>query len=123
MKPSRYNVLLQVSNDLVLAYNTLSGALAHFTRAQYSQVQQLLTQPPESATSESDDYLKFLVEGRFLIENDVDELDILKIRHLLGKFRQDKLGVTVMLTLNCNFRCIYCFEEHKNETLQPFGTF
>jgi len=119
MKPSKYNKLFEVGNGLILAYNTLSGAMAHLTSEQYKKVQELLAQCVElqANSGENDAYLNFLIEGRFLIDEDVDELDILKARNLVGKFTQDKLGVTVIPTLNCNFRCVYCFIEHRNETM------
>jgi len=119
MKPSRYNKFFKIDNGLVIAYNTLSGALAHLTPEQYNKVKELLAQCPglQGNGGGNDAYLTFLVEGRFLIDDDVDELDILKTRNLLGKFTQDKLGVTVMPTLNCNFRCIYCFIDHRSKTM------
>jgi uncharacterized protein len=119
MKPSRYNKFFEAGNDSIIAYNTLSGALANLDREQYQKVQYVLAKCPELKESpgENNEYLNFLLNGRFLVEDDVNELDILKARNLLGKFTQDKLGVTILPTLNCNFRCIYCFEEHKNETM------
>jgi uncharacterized protein len=119
MKPSRYNKFFEIDNGLILAYNTLSGALAHLTPEQYKKVQELLARCHELQGNggESDAYLTFLLERGFLIDDDVDEFDILKTRNLLGKFTQDKLGVTILPTLNCNFRCIYCFIEHGNETM------
>ena len=118
MKPSRYNKFFEVGNGSILAYNTLSGALAHLTSEQYKKVQELLAQCPElHGDGKSDAYLTFLVESRFLIDDDVDELDILKTRWLLGTLMQDKLGVTIMPTLNCNFRCIYCCIDHRNKRM------
>jgi len=119
MKPSRYNKFFEVDNGLILAYNTLSGALVHFTPEQYSNVQDILVQCAklQEGAHKSEPYLAFLIEGRFLIDDDVDELDILKTRNLIGKFTQDKLDVTTIPTLGCNFRCVYCFVEHRNETM------
>lgn len=119
MKPSRYNKFFEIGNGMILAYNTLSGAMAHLTIDQYKKVQDILARCSnlQGGAGESDANLTFLLEGRFLIDDDVDELDILKTRNLLGKFTQDKLGVTVMPTLNCNFRCVYCFIDHRNDTM------
>jgi uncharacterized protein len=93
--------------------------MAHLTSEQHSRVQDILAQCPrlQGDADEGDPYLAFLVEGRFLIDADVDELDVLKARWLLGTLTQDKLGVTIMPTLNCNFRCVYCFIDHRNKTM------
>lgn len=119
LKPSRYNKFFEDNNNSIIAYNTLSGALAKLTPEQYNKIQYILAQCTNMKNDiiERDSYLDFLVNGRFLIDDDVDELNILKTRNALGKFTQDKLGVTIMPTLKCNFRCIYCFEEHKNQTM------
>jgi uncharacterized protein len=119
MKPSRYNKFFEIGNGLILAYNTLSGALAHLTLEQYKKVQDILARCSnlQGDGDESDAYRTFLLESRFLIDDDVDELDILKTRWLLGTLMQDKLGLTIMPTLNCNFRCIYCYLEHRSKKM------
>jgi uncharacterized protein len=119
MKPSRYNMFVNSGNGQIIAYNALSRALSCLNYEQYKKIQELLTRCHElqSTSSKNNEYLSFLIEGRFLIEEDCDELSILKTRNLLGKLNQDKLGVTIIPTLNCNFRCVYCFIAHKNETM------
>ena len=119
MKPSRYNKFFEIGNGMILAYNTLSGAMAHLTIDQYKKVQDVLARCSnlQGGADESDAYLTFLLESRFLIDDDVDELDILKTRWLLGTLTQDKLGVTIMPTLNCNFRCIYCYVDHRSKKM------
>lgn len=118
-KPSRYNKFVQLGSGSVLAYNALSGALARLTQDQYQNVREFLDHPTGvlGPLNEQNSYVSFLLEGRFVVDDDVDEVDILKTRNLVGRFTQDKLGVTIMPTLNCNFRCIYCFEEHRNKTM------
>ena len=48
-----------------------------------------------------------------IIDDSTDELTELEFRRNYSKYRADFLGLTITPTLNCNFRCQYCFEEHK----------
>ncbi len=118
MKASR-DIKVFADDGLILEYNTLSGALANLNPKQYNKVEHILTQYDKIQNNavESDSNLSSLANGRFLIDDNVNELDLLKTRKLLGKFKQDRLGVTIMPTLNCKSRRIYCFKEHKNQTI------
>lgn len=52
-----------------------------------------------------------LLRGGYLVEKDTDELTRLKIRNRMGRYANRELGLTIAPTLDCNFNCIYCFEE------------
>jgi len=47
-----------------------------------------------------------------LIEDDVDELERLEFYRNLSKYDVTNFGLTIAPTLDCNFRCKYCFETH-----------
>lgn len=119
MKTSRFNMLFPFPRGGALLYNSLSGALSELDATELAEVERWLRASEQldlSRTRESS-MGQSLIEGRFLIEDDADEIAILKSRDLLGKFTPDKLGVTVMPTLDCNLRCIYCFVDHRAETM------
>jgi len=52
-----------------------------------------------------------LKKGRFLIDDFVDELDILRFRMLQSRYNTDYLGLTIVPTNDCNFRCEYCYQK------------
>ncbi|MBQ3452344.1 MAG: SPASM domain-containing protein, partial [Selenomonadaceae bacterium] len=47
-----------------------------------------------------------------LVEDDVDELERLEFYRNLAKYDVTNFGLTIAPTLDCNFRCKYCFETH-----------
>lgn len=114
MKPSRYNRLFLSSNGSWLAFNSWSTALAEIDPEQKDFVTALLAEPDQTPceTAEKQDIREALVSAHFLIEDDVNELDTAKADLERDRHRTDLLYLTIAPTLDCNFRCDYCFEEH-----------
>ena len=54
-----------------------------------------------------------------LVEDDVDELERLEFYRNLEKYDITSLGLTIAPTLDCNFRCKYCFETHPKGKMSP----
>jgi uncharacterized protein len=62
-------------------------------------------------TNLDETFIKQLKKGKFLIDDDVDELELLRQGMLISRYNTDYLGITIAPTLDCNFRCIYCYEK------------
>ncbi len=119
MQPSRYNFFFDAENGTHLAFNALSGGLATLTEEKHRQVQEIL-RSPNSYRYDSQAKLELrekLLQGGFLLREGVDELDILKVRYRSSRFNPRPLKLTILPTLRCNFRCIYCYEGRKNITM------
>lgn len=80
----------------------------------------------EAATREGIDELRevhptfyeYLIEKEYLVENDIDEVQ--KIRELSRSVDENNDGfmLTINPSMNCNFKCWYCYETHvKNSRL------
>ena len=55
-----------------------------------------------------------LMEGGFIIPKNFDEFNVIKSMHYRGRFGANKaLTMTLIPTMNCNFRCPYCYEKDK----------
>ena len=52
-----------------------------------------------------------------LIDASADELDDIKALHRAGRASKHELYVTYSMTNACNFRCTYCYQEHKKDVL------
>jgi uncharacterized protein len=119
MKTSKYNKFFESDDGIKLAYNCMTGGFATLTEQKYRQVQDILKSPHSYRfnTKAKKELRDKLLMGGFLIEDSVDELNILKVRNRNARFDSRHLKLTILPTLKCNFRCVYCYEARKNETM------
>ena len=119
MKPSRYNKFFDSEEGTKLAYNCLTGGLATLTKQKYQQVQEILAAPLayKFDTKAKKELRDNLFKGGFLLDDEVDELGLLKVRNRSARFDPRYLRLTILPTLKCNFRCVYCYEGRKDATM------
>ena len=106
MKASNYNIFYcqgdknyvfqQITKSLIQIDSELFNALSH------GQIEQI----PK-------DELNQLYDMGIVTSDDFNESDPIIIANLKNRYASNHLRVTVMPTLNCNFRCWYCYESHK----------
>ena len=110
MKLSRYNFLKQY-DDATIFFNATTCALAvvdeNFLR---------VLNDVKNGTYDEKNYDAQLIadmkSSGCLVEDDVDELERLEFYRNLAKYDMTNFGLTIAPTLDCNFRCKYCFETH-----------
>jgi len=96
----------------------MTGALATFKEPYYSKVLAALKNNQVSFIPEK--FKKNLTEDGYLVEDEVDELE--KINNLVARRRgwKDEYFLSILLNLDCNFKCFYCFESHTGKYLSNF---
>jgi len=118
LKASRYNFFWKSRDPYYLAYNAITNTFGRVKEEDYPEVQAIIENPnapirdAANAKRRSD-----LFQGGFLIAQEIDEVSVLKMKNRMGRFSTDYFGLTIAPTLDCNFRCTYCFEEHKKEKM------
>lgn len=110
MKLSRYNILRQY-DDATIFFNAATCALAvvdeNFLRVLGDVKNNSYDEAKYDAQLISD-----MKSSGCLVEDDVDELERLEFYRNLSKYDMTHFGLTIAPTLDCNFRCKYCFETH-----------
>jgi len=110
MKLSRYNFLRQY-DDATIFFNSTTCALAvvdeNFLRVVDDVKNNFYVEENYDAQLIAD-----MKSSGCLVEDDVDELERLEFYRNLAKYDMTNLGLTIAPTLDCNFRCKYCFETH-----------
>ncbi len=115
MKQSPYNRFFEVKGgEVVLAYNSYSGAVAEIDKENCSRVKHLLEYPEQAESPQDAAFVQCLQEGRFLIPDMVDQLAALRVRARAARLEGAVLTLTIAPTLACNFACDYCFESRSN---------
>jgi uncharacterized protein len=102
-----------IGNDY-LAYNAFTNSLVEFSPEDYTRMQNLIRSP--DVFSEKDNNGKvwnMLVGSGILVDEGFDFINVLKSRYKSSN-NSKSLSLTIAPTLNCNFRCSYCFENSKS---------
>lgn len=105
---SRYNYWLDESDGRTLV-NLLTDAAVEVDEVNLHAVEAILQNPDQHTGTE---IFNTLLDSGFIVDSDFDELLYLKLRHIGARYGTERLGLSILPTLRCNLRCVYCFEEH-----------
>lgn len=109
MKTSNYNYIIE-KNGYSYWYNGLEQSFFRLPAPLGRKISQELSDP-QTLQKECPSFYQNLVNNGFLIEESVDELETIRERHNREKMRKDYFLV-ILPTLNCNFKCWYCIQDH-----------
>ena len=107
---SKYNYFIDYKNRKLL-FNGITGSGFHMNEQEYSQLLPLLENTDDFAKNYPDDF-KRLVKMGYIIESDFDEFAYMKFKNRQMAFQDKSYRLTINPTLDCNFNCWYCYEEH-----------
>ena len=79
-------------------------------------LEQILQFPNKNIEQKLPSFYNLLKNGGFIIPSHINELDIIR---KLNKESSEKpiLSLIILPTLNCNFRCWYCYESHQSSKM------
>ena len=107
MKLSKYSIFHNEDGEKYI-FHQISNALLKIDDelAEYLQAGKELDSLPA-------DVLEQLESSGFIVNDDADETCAIRYANLVNRYNSKLLRVTILPTINCNFRCWYCYEEHK----------
>lgn len=113
MKFSMYNIWTSRRDGTLILFNSSTGALAVFEKRYSKTVRRSLENKNVSQIPE--EFLPVLVDDGYLVSQEKNEFSV--IEKLVQKRQgwMDEFFLSVVLSLDCNFRCYYCFEKHTGE--------
>lgn len=118
MKQSRYNITLKIDDKKSLLYNTLTRKYLVFNNLEQEYIKNLLKNlGHDKFELKEAEYIKEMIKMGLVVSDNINEISRLKFLYNKQKFQQDTATLVIQTTLNCNFRCVYCYEDHKNEKL------
>lgn len=103
MKLSKFNILFD-HNDKVFLTNTFSKSTIELDKEHAD----LLRSGKVDLLNDND--ANFLLENGFAVQDDMDEIGLLRYRANKLKNSKEEMEFVIAPTLACNFRCVYCFE-------------
>jgi uncharacterized protein len=115
MKNSIYNFFIK-HNDRTLCFNGLSGKVFSATNDELYNIQNVL----KSKKMQKDNSLltQWLAEYHFLEDENKDESEQILKRNRSEVF-DNSYYLILNPTLECNFRCWYCYEQHPDGYMSP----
>lgn len=110
MKESNYNFRITINKNgkkHVILYNGLYGSAALIPKnSKFKNIK-----------NKNSEITKLLQENKYLIEDDVNEIDLIKSQNKLQRFNERTLELTILPTMWCNLNCQYCYETRKEESM------
>lgn len=115
MKISKYTFLFDIVDKEYYAYNTLSNALIELDKESFYLLQENEHAEDFSKIEMCDELVDALKDTNVLTESDAD--DFLKYKAIICQLRSQRtsMHLTLAPTMDCCFRCHYCFEKYKEK--------
>ncbi len=115
LKPSAYNHIIQQDEEFFIAYNFLYRSVSRIPARAYYTIDPLLSsqQHYSKLNDLPEHWLHALKETNFLIDEDFDELSLIKLQYFRSLYNNDTLSLILLPTLWCNLQCPYCFENKR----------
>lgn len=117
MKISKYTFFFDIDNNEYYLYNSISNALIEVDKDSYQILYNKWRAKATLSILDIDCELYDMLRlKRFVIENDLD--NFLFYKSVLAYQRSDmsNMHLTLAPTMDCCFKCNYCFENYKNPT-------
>ncbi|MDR3047009.1 MAG: SPASM domain-containing protein [Bacteroidales bacterium] len=111
MRISKYTFLFTFKNEYYI-YNTLSNAMLRIDNDTYSILVECQKNKVEIEREKCDtEFYNLLEDKRFICENEKDEFLVYKSILAAQRNGTSHAHITIAPTMDCNFRCHYCFEK------------
>ncbi len=112
-KVSRYVTKVNLQDiGVLLLFGGLAGRLVEIPEAYRKEAEEILSEPNLNNCRESN-ILKLFQDQGILVPEELDEVALFNNSNKIARFTpSEHINLTICPTLDCNFRCIYCYEDH-----------
>ncbi|ANC11067.1 MULTISPECIES: radical SAM/SPASM domain-containing protein [Bacillus cereus group] len=113
-KVSQFNVPFKKDNINFL-YNSHTGAFVKISDEYKDTIKKISKRDYNEIPNL---HLEELTRAGFIVETSLDEYGVYHYLTNKSRFGSEYLGLTIATTLQCNFRCPYCYENHVDEYIE-----
>ena len=118
MKPSKYNLIVKADDsDKYILFNQISSAILIINEEYKKLIENIFSKQSINSCDIDNEVLEKLTIGKYLINDDEDELVTMESNNNTLRYSCDSLNLTILPTLACNFNCTYCYENHNSEIM------
>lgn len=116
MKSSKYNYCIEKTGSF-LFFNGISHSYFEVNNFQKEAIEQLLLEPYKYKNLIPTLFNK-LYTACFIVDDSTDEIEIIREKNHQSINKKDYMLI-IMPTLDCNFSCWYCFQNHYSSKMSP----
>lgn len=113
MKQSQYNIYWDEESHFFV-YNQLSGGILELNQELYTCLKK------DNINDLDTDIVQTLYKSGILCHKDLDEKQIILARNKEQRYGNKIVRLTIMPTIDCNFNCWYCYENHTDSVMSEF---
>lgn len=114
MKESKYNQYFTADDGTKLVFNSYSCGLAVVDNSYTKLIDNVETLSKNNIPDDLQECFNNAYDGHFIVESDCNESQELLIKRAYHQYDTSSLSLTIAPTLDCNFKCIYCYESSKH---------
>ena len=111
MKPSKYNYILNNGDNYVF-FNGITESSFQIGANNWESFKKIIENPDENYSNFKSFIDKMKVQG-FVTEDSTDEQTLIKQKYAI-KRQPDVYEIMILPTYQCNLRCWYCVQDHKD---------
>lgn len=110
---SKFNIIIKGLDGEFVLFQSMTGAVTKIKKEHSDEILKMLRE----GNGSNIEFLSTLVKQGHLVEKSIDEVsNLLALRH--AAINNNKVFDLILLpTLQCNFACKYCYEKHRDETM------
>lgn len=117
VKVSKYNIVFKKDDDDYI-FNTRNCSLVLIKKGAQQVLESIQSNKFNKKEASDNKIFQALVDGGFIVSEELNELELINFINWKGKLNSDKLKYTIFPTLRCNCNCVYCYQGKKNNDLQ-----
>ncbi|WP_029277618.1 radical SAM/SPASM domain-containing protein [Pedobacter borealis] len=121
MKASKFNMFFP-HEEYQVGYNGFSNEFIILEPYLYELYKAAKNADFEELSLHSPDFYNLLKEKEFFINDDIDEVDRVRQMSKLIDNDDTKFKLHINPTMNCNFKCWYCYETHIKDSKMDLKT-
>jgi len=112
MKWSKFNIKIPFDNDRTILFNTLSRNIVLVQNKALQTIKESMDKANINANYLDD--MSQLKSLNFIIPDPIDENSRFVYLMSMHKFNSSSISIFISLSSECNFRCVYCYQDADN---------
>lgn len=117
LKKSKYVFFIENHNNELIIYHSITGFMLRCSEMEYIEKAKSVERNEFVYLDDENDFVSFLYDKGVLVDFDFDET--FKVRQMYEEnvLNRKQLLITLIVTRQCNFRCVYCGQKHENKVM------